>query len=233
MAKRRQTQFSCSGSRLRTKPACKTVWKADEKCVCLTGVPILPEQSLGSDEFPVCQLESFSYGGNDTSHFSAPRRAACAIPKERGHRFAEVGCGSPCDGQPALVGLYLDSSPMAGLVPYSRSGIVAASEQYGPGSMGGSNAAPLNPSKPGFPFWLLPFRSNAVLPPTPSCGVRPRNTPYLPHPIRDHVGSGPAGNRGRRACCNPGLAYRCATSTWTAAITPCCPQRNGSEAERR
>jgi hypothetical protein len=28
--------------------------------------------------------------------------------------------------------------------------------------MDGSNAAPLNPSKPGFPFWLLAFRSNEV-----------------------------------------------------------------------
>ena len=128
-----------------------------------------------------------------------PGERRAPFPKERGHRFAEVGCGSPPDGRPALVELYLNSSPMAGLVPYFRSGIVAASEQYGPGSMGGSNAAPLNPSKPGFPFWLLPFRSNAVLPPTPSYGVRPRNTPYLPHPIRDRVGSGPAGNRGRHS----------------------------------
>jgi len=32
---------------------------------------------------------------------------------------------------------------MAGPIPYFRSGIVAASEQYGPGSKGGSNA-PLN-----------------------------------------------------------------------------------------
>ena len=31
----------------------------------------------------------------------------------------------------ALVARYLNSSPMAGLIPYFRSGIVAASEQYG------------------------------------------------------------------------------------------------------
>jgi len=51
---------------------------------------MLPEQSLESDEFPVCQLEAFSYGGNDTSHFSAPpasgvrhsqRSGATALPK--------------------------------------------------------------------------------------------------------------------------------------------------------
>jgi hypothetical protein len=54
---------------------------------------MLPEQSLVSDGFPVSQLESFSYGGNDTSHFSAPpgkRRAP--FPKERVRRIAEVGC---------------------------------------------------------------------------------------------------------------------------------------------
>ena len=70
--KRRQTQFTYGGSTLRTKRACKTVWKADGKCVCPTAVPMLPEQSLGSDGFPVSQLESFSYAGNYTSHFSAP-----------------------------------------------------------------------------------------------------------------------------------------------------------------
>ena len=49
-----------------------------------TAVPMSPEQSLVSDGFPVSQLESFSYGGNDTSHFSAPRQAACAIPQGAG-----------------------------------------------------------------------------------------------------------------------------------------------------